>query len=438
MRYVDDREKRREDLGRNSDAGIETDCESVRSSVVIHDVTTAYRADVGANRATLGGHDHEWLAIASLVSQACLMPAAERRELLERAVHLSHTLLDAAVLRQAADFEYDPSSLVAAESILVVSDHIFQSGALHLARAMIDALLEADTSLTPLQRGRALGKRARIDGRLGRIDEAADQYRDVARLGRRLESAELRVRAWIGLAALAQMRGNYPEQMRYARRAARLADEVGLPLLSRLAHSGLMITAGAQHRFEDAFRHARVAYQYSIGNPLREGETLQNIGQLLLEAGHLALAERAFISVLCRPLPVRIVLPALGSLAIVAAHRGDAARVCWVYSELERLEATTITPPYDLAKALLETASALALVRRSSEVERAVETAVRIAQCHGYYEIIVKADDVRHARGSELRAHRQPTAGALRLTAYMETAEAEDLPEHVALVGTSS
>jgi tetratricopeptide (TPR) repeat protein len=403
---------------------------------VIHAVTTAYRADVGAHGDAFGLHDDQWIAIATLVAQAGLMPPAERQELLAKAVDLSQPLLGTALSRQSTDFEWEPSPPIAADSILVVSDHIFQSGALHLARATIDALLEADPSLTPLQRGRALAKRARIDGRLGRIDEAGDQYKEVTRLARRSGILELRVRAWIGLAALAQMRGNYPQGMRYSRRAARLADREGLPLLSRLAHTGLMITAGAQHRFDDAFHHARIAYRYSLGNALREGEILANIGQLLLEAGHIALAERTFISVLRRSLPVRIVLPVLGSLAVTAAHRGDTARVRWVYSELERLERATVTPPYDLAKALLDTASALSNVSQRADAERVLEAAVRIAQSGGYHEIVVRADDVRRARGSELFEQRQPTTGALRLTDDLDAADVADLPEHVGVVGT--
>jgi tetratricopeptide (TPR) repeat protein len=257
----------------------------------------------------------------------------------------------------------------------------------------------------------------------------------VARLARRLQSPELRIRAWIGHGALAQMRGNYPQQMRYSRRAAHLADRVGLRLLSRVAHTGLMITAGAQHRFDEAFVHGRLAYQHSVGNPVSEGEVLQNIGHLLLQAGHITLAERAFASVLCRRLPPRIILPALGSLAIAAAIRGDASRVRWVYAELERLAESRITPPYDLANALLETASALSRLQHYAELEHALEAAVRLAKSRGYHEIIVKADDVRRARDSELAELRRPTSNALRLTDYIEPAGPTELPEHVAFVG---
>ena len=44
---------------------------------MIHAITTAYRADVGDSGEAFGPHDDEWLAIASLVSQARLMPAAD-------------------------------------------------------------------------------------------------------------------------------------------------------------------------------------------------------------------------------------------------------------------------------------------------------------------------------------------------------------------------
>ena len=403
---------------------------------MIQAVTTAYRADVGAHGDPFGAHDDQWIAIASLLSQASLLPLSERQELLERAVDLSKPLLGTDLVRQCTDFEWDPSRPTAGESILVVSDHIYESGALNLARATIDALLEADTNLTPLHRGRALAKRARIDARLGRLDESADQYKEAARLARLFDIPELRVRAWIGFAVLSHVRGNYPQQMRYVRRAARLAERERLPLLARLAHLGLMITAGAQHRFEDAFRHARIAYQHSIGNPVREAEVLTNVGQVCLEAGHFSLAEQAFTNVVQRPQPIRLLIPVLGGLAIVAAHKSDTARVRWVYSELERLEQATVTPLYELANALLETASALVFVRHFVDAEQVLAAAVRIAQARGYHEVIVKADDLRRARATELPKQRRPTADALRLTDYLEGMDAGNLPEHVGIVGT--
>ena len=412
----------------------------LRGLMVIHAVTTAYRADINANGGAFGPRDDQWLTVASLVSQACVVPKDERPLLLDDAVHLAEELLGGSVVREAADFEWgcsDHPARMPSESILILADDIYQSGALHLGRALLDALMEADASLDTVQRGRVLAKRARIDARLGRIPEAADQYREVTRLARHGGSAELRVRAWIGHSALAQMRGNYPQTMRYSRRAAKLADRVGLRALGRLAHMGLMITAGAQHRFEDASRHAQIAYGLSAGNALREGEILQNIGQLLLEIGYVREAEGVFASVLSRALPIRIILPALGGLATAAASRGDVARVRWVYAELDRLRRMTLARSYDVASALLETASALGALGQVAEKDEALQAAVRIAESRGYHEFIVKADELRDARLAPAAGNLQSRETSPGLTSDMAMETADDLPAHVTLASAA-
>jgi tetratricopeptide (TPR) repeat protein len=266
------------------------------------------------------------------------------------------------------------------------------------------------------------------------MPEAADQYDQVARLGKQIDSGELRIRAWIGHGALAQMRGNYPEQMRYSRRAARLADRLGLRFLSRLAHGGLMITAGARHQFDEAFEHARVVYRASIGDPIHEGEILQNIGQLLLEAGQLSAAADVFASVLSRPLPVRILLPALGGFAIAAAAEGDTKRVQWVRSELDHLEQTATAPPYALASALLECASALSAVQCSADAEQVLAAAVRIAESRGYYEILMRAEALRDARQSQRKERQRTSVNATRLVEEIDVSGAERLPQHVTVI----
>lgn len=408
---------------------------------MIHGITTAYRADISSRGNAFGPRDDEWLAIASLISQAHLVPDQDRQILLDHAVDFAERLLGADVVRRAADFEWgQPGDVdrMRSESILILAEEIYQLGALHLARAVIDALLEVDSSLDVVHRGRILAKRARSDWRLGRMEEAADQYRMVARLGREARSAELRIRAWIGYSTLAQQRGNYPQQRRYARRAAALADRLGLRNLSRLGHLGLMVSAGIQHRYEEAFQHAQIAYQHSLGNAIREGEILQNLGQLLVEMGDLGEAERLFAAVLSRPLPVRIILPALGGLAATAASRGDAARVAWVSAELKQLRQVTFIPRIELALAFLEAAPALALVGQSDSAERALEEAVRIAESAGYHEIIIKAEAYRRARQESLDAatRRSARTGA-NLTSRFPMDAADELPEHVAITASS-
>jgi tetratricopeptide (TPR) repeat protein len=303
---------------------------------------------------------------------------------------------------------------------------------------LVSAFLEADTSLSILQRGRLVSRRARVDARLGYVEEASDQYGAVAQLGKEIDSAELRIRAWIGYAVLAQLRGNYPEVMRYSRRAARLAHRFGLPFLNRLAHTGLMTAAGAQHRFDDALRHARLIHRESLGDPILEGEILHSIGQLLLEAGHASMAADVFAGVLRRQLPLRLILPALGGLAVAAGKRGDVGCVRWVLAELERLDATTGILPYIYASALLECASALSMVNRKPDAERLLDIAVRVADEGRYNEIIVKADELRHARPVTPSVERRPTPNVERLVSELETGESESLPRHVLVMPAAS
>src|SRR5438270_13889029 len=104
-------------------------------------------------------------------------------------------------------------------------------------------------------------------------------------MGGGTKSSELKLRAWIGFVAISQMRGNYPAMTAYARRAARLAKRANLPRLAREAHSGLMIAASVKGDVSEALSHGWRVYELSKGNDLDEGETLQNLGQVALNAG---------------------------------------------------------------------------------------------------------------------------------------------------------
>jgi hypothetical protein len=231
------------------------------------------------------------------------------------------------------------------------------------------------------------------------------------------------------------MRGNYPEQMRYSRRAAQLADRLELRFLSRVAHSGLMITAGALHHFEDALHHARIVYRASLGDPIREGETLQNIGNLLLEAGHSAVAVAVFVRVLNRSLPMRILLPALGGLALASAAQRDLVRVRWVQSELARFDVNTSVQSYAYASALLECATAQTRLGEIADAGRILEVAINVAEANGYHEIAIKADALRHTPPSAapVLVEQRATPIVERLASELETGAEVSLPRHVVM-----
>ena len=73
---------------------------------------------------------------------------------------------------------------------------------------------------------------------MGRVDDARDHFAAIERLGRQTASDELRARAWMGLASVAQMRGNYPAMKALSRRALRLSRRAGLSFIERYSPSG--------------------------------------------------------------------------------------------------------------------------------------------------------------------------------------------------------
>src|SRR5262249_50654249 len=185
-------------------------------------------------------------------------------------------------------------------------------------------------SLSPVQRGRLLARRARILSRLGRMDGARDHFMTIERMGKEANSDELRARALLGLGSIAQMRGNYPAMEAFARRALRISRRAGLSFIERYARIGLTIAAGAKHDFDTALFHGWAVYHASIGQPLEEAEILQTFGQLMVEARHFDEARAAFGAVVSRALPARHIVPALGGLAVSAAETGRSATVRWV------------------------------------------------------------------------------------------------------------
>jgi hypothetical protein len=270
---------------------------------------------------------------------------------------------------------------------------------------------------------------ARIDNKLGFLDAASDQLGHAQGLGKAAGSTELEVRALIGLGSVAQSRGNYPVMARHAKRAADLADRNGLGFLSRFAHSGLMVAAAQRGDFGSAMNQAAIVYSQAAGHPTEEAELFQNVGQMLLAAGHADDAVLMFTAVLGRRLPEHFVLAALGGLALASAKRGDQPIVLWASGEVERLERAG-AQRYQAAVALLECAVAMLAVGLTQRGEQARMAAVRLGEQHGYHEVTIRAERVAR---EVLAARKIDTMddAALDVVRSIRAREPERLPEHV-------
>lgn len=387
----------------------------------------AYRADREGAGAAFGGRDRAWLIVSSVLENATLVIESERLDVCRRAIALALTVMGEPLDWIGGGW---PGELPAWEAVVRLADDAYESGALNLAETMLTALLQARENLGASETGLVVARLARVTSKLGLLDEAADLYRWVGRLGREKKSPELKVRAWIGLGAISQMKGNYPEMERLSMRACAMAEKSGLDSLARYAHNGLMIAHGAQHRFDRALVHGWAAVRACKEDTVAEGEVLQNMGQLLLEAGHTHVARATFALVLSRRLPVRIILPALGGLALASAATGRQPQLAWAAAQVLRLSEMPV-PRYPLASALLECALALF---GAGEVELAKElrdSAVRIARIHGFHEITVRADSVSEdTLAVRVEGAAQWSPAALKVTRTLESLEPERLPSH--------
>jgi hypothetical protein len=217
--------------------------------------------------------------------------------------------------------------------------------------------------------------------------------------------------------------------LRYAKRAADLADRNGLRFLGRFAHTGVMIAAAQRRDFSSAMNQAAVVYAEAAGHPTEEAELWQNVGQMLLAAGHADEAASMFTAVLARRLPEHFVLAALGGLALASAKQGDQPIVLWASGEVERLERAG-AQRYQAAVAMLECAVAMLAVGLSQRGEHARLAALQLGEQYGYHEVTLRAEHAARAMLDSVvpRGLEEP---ALQVARSIRAREPERLPEHV-------
>jgi tetratricopeptide (TPR) repeat protein len=374
-----------------------------------------------------------WIAVTNLLEHAPLVEHDSTR-LVRAAVEMALDALGPEAVQSRGDREW-PDHRFPSDGILLLADEAYEAGALETALAMLTALDAAQRALLPVQRGRLLARRARVLSRLGRVDDARDHFAAIERLGRQTASDELRARAWIGLASVAQMRGNYPAMKALSRRALRLSRRAGLSFIERYSHLGLMIAAGATHDFNAALFHGWAVYHASAGQPIEEGEILQTFGQLMVEARYFAEARAAFGAVVSRALPARIIVPALGGLAISAAETDRPTTVRWVANQLRALSATGGgAPRYLLSLALLECSIALARVGQLAASDELRSEAATIAAEHGFHEVTVRAAEIDRRQQVDAATVVTLGARALRIAGRIASMEPGRLPDSVAVV----
>jgi tetratricopeptide (TPR) repeat protein len=268
-------------------------------------------------------------------------------------------------------------------SARMLAERMEDASAWHLA---LSVLAVAERALEPdaLDAGRIRAQRARILWKSGAVDDAEASYRELLRLGRRHEEPELLARGYIGLGAINQIRGNYPDVARWAKRAAAVAREHSLASLAALAHQFLMVSAGQRGDYGRALMHGWTAYQTAHGEPVREAEMLLNLAQLLVRMDEHHAALSGFVAALERDPPARIALPSWGGVATSASLSGN-RRIASLAAE--RIWRLTAVPGHQYARASALAEAAVGLERVGLDAARWREAALSLAEAHGFHEI---------------------------------------------------
>jgi tetratricopeptide (TPR) repeat protein len=368
----------------------------------------AYRRDLarlGVER--LSANDASWIAGAVALSHLAPIDGPDRRREVEE-LALALDVACAGMATPPFDSPARPSSPLI-QRARMLAESMEASSAWHLA---LSVLVLAERRLSPdaLDRGRISAQRARIQWKNGAVEDAESSYRDLLRWARPMNEPELIARAYVGLATVSQVRGNYPAVARWAQRAVTVVRESSLAGIGAVAHQLLMVSAGQRGDYARALAHGWTAFEAAHGQPVREAEMLLNLAQLLETMGEHRTALAGFVAALERDPPPRIALPAWGGVATSASQLGE---VRITRRAAERISRVAMSPGLHYARASALAEAALALERMHLDATAWRRSATTLAEEHGFNEVSYRlAPRTRGARGGRHVAA-EPSVGRL-------------------------
>jgi hypothetical protein len=389
--------------------------------------TAAYGRDVDANGEPFTSADGEWLLVATLVAQAAVCASSERRRILRRADEHARASYVDRDLHRLGRREFG-ARLRRGDALLLLAASVEEAGAFHLAHALVDGLLECGDALTPLQHGRLLARRGRLSYKLDDRELAEAQFIYLDALGRKSRVMELRARAALGLVTIAQLSGNLPALLDFARQAVRFSRKAGIPTLEARSQYALMIGAQDHGLLREALNSAWRMYELAAGDRGEEIRSLVALGQLLLRLSQPAAALSAFTQAVMERAPSVVLLPALSGIASAAARLGPEFRsmVTWAIREVDRFDAAR-APTYAYAASVLECSETLRVVGDEMNAERLRRRGLHVAESAKLNQLVHEALSAPAERPSQGTLTRDSRA----IVNHFAAARTFDLPARV-------
>jgi hypothetical protein len=347
----------------------------------------------------------QWLTAGSATWQASRVSSRAPEDAVTALTRLGeHPAIAAIEGAPDADPSLDATPLARTiQRTRALAEQLEDVGASHLSKSILDSLAWLADVATPqaadvapegaaprlellLERARVEAQLARIAWKLGSMEEATTRYERVAAEGRRLASGELRTRYYVGLSVMAQLRGDFAAMRHAAMRAVHIGREVGCEVLTGIAHHGLLVEAAKDGRWSEATLHAWAAYEAVQGTASLEAERLNAMAQLMLEMGRPADALAGFRAALSRVAPVRVVIPALGGVAMASGLLGDPHEVRRMEEKLRELREYNL--PFPMSDALADVATGYHAMGAEADAQRLATDARRLAARHDYASVL--------------------------------------------------
>jgi hypothetical protein len=390
----------------------------------------AFRSDLPPGGGEPTADDGVAIMVGSLLRQSLAGGAsdAEAKAVRAEATAIASRSLGDDFLASGCTYDDHPAESQV-DVMRLLAQRTEHAGRVLLAEHILESLAEfCDERIAA---GRILADRSRVSRKRGLVDLAQAQIEELLRLGRRLRSDDLIVRALLGLSGLSQTRGNYAGMGELASEALVIGRRAGLRRLTASAHEGLGTAAAVVGDQNSAVNHYWAAYRLVSGKGLMAVAALGNLAQALLMAGHFEDARKIATMVLnTRPM-LQAALPVLGGFALASARLGDDAAVEWACGQVRGLSRSRHYAR-EIASALVECGWALEVIGKSAQAGVLRRRAESMATAYGFHDIMF--DEAPLSRPGA--AVRQPLTGeAAEAKAEIERLEVPGMPADLQPLG---
>jgi hypothetical protein len=376
----------------------------------------AFHSDmpIGGRGSEVTAQHNDVIVVATLLRHATVMP---RTRASKRLIREASRIAKRAIGKRPTWKPYladGPSDVSPLDVFRMLGEICSARGQMHLH----DQLLESVEQLAipgSLTQGRVAFRRALLLFDLGEARASEMKVDSLLENRQWKKYDELRLRGWGMRYTFAYARGNLPEAERYALRLVRAAGD-RFPVHKGIGCNAVGALAAQRKDFNRALLYTWKAYALHTPTPsVHLQAVVNNMAQILLDAGHPAAARAGFARLLAEPVEFRVLYTAISGYAMASAALGDATAVGWASAQVLRLARERNSPSL-LARALLECSEALAIVGEHVRAGTFRRRALRLAEQHGYHRLIFEAQQTMTVISPASHLTRSAEAVAARVT----------------------